>query len=231
MAGTTYALVKHDRHRIANAQINSDPFAYKACQKTASAVVSGVDCNGARMWNCLDRYPTECLEALGNIYKSEALAAKKQTCRNPAGGVHIDDPGRQSSALILRTDFGHIGSRRYLCELLFGQGHHRCVKHADFEDVMAAFLADPAADRYLVDVKGGDIRRGPWLDIRLLRRRIHLRQNMLDLFVGGPDGGTSTTICTPSWWTKVVEDASPFDYVHWSFHRVQDCGFHLVHDL
>ncbi|KAJ5037411.1 uncharacterized protein L3040_007586 [Drepanopeziza brunnea f. sp. 'multigermtubi'] len=166
MAGTTYALVKHDRHRIANAQINSDPsvwlhkaryggygacyngcndcddtsFAYKACQKTASAVVSGVDYNGARMWNCLDRYPTECLEALGNIYKSEALAAKKQTCRNPAGGVHIDDPGRQSSALILRTDFGHIGSRRYLCELLFGQD--RCVKHAEFEDVMAALLAE-----------------------------------------------------------------------------------------
>lgn len=108
IAGTTYALVKRVQHLIAHAQVTSDPsvwvrkasddgygacyngcddchdlsFALRACEKTARAVVPGIDCDGARMWNWRDRYPRACLEVLGAIYKAEALAAKKQTYRN-----------------------------------------------------------------------------------------------------------------------------------------------------
>ena len=77
-AGTTYALVKHVQHLIANAQVSSDPavwiqkarddgygaccngcddchdvsFAYNACEKTSRAIVPGINCNGTSKWNC-----------------------------------------------------------------------------------------------------------------------------------------------------------------------------------
>ena len=83
-AGTTYALVKHVQHLIANAQVSSDPavwiqkarddgygacyngcddchdvsFAYDACEKTARAIVPGINCNGTSMWNCKCREST-----------------------------------------------------------------------------------------------------------------------------------------------------------------------------
>jgi len=62
-----------------------DPrFAAAACARTAQAVnVSGVfTCDGSRMWNWKDRYPLACLQAVGEFYKVEALAALKQTYRN-----------------------------------------------------------------------------------------------------------------------------------------------------
>jgi hypothetical protein len=48
-------------------------WSYNRCQLTAQAIVPGVNCSGWLMWNWLDRYPTVCLQALGEIYKAEAL--------------------------------------------------------------------------------------------------------------------------------------------------------------
>ena len=107
-AFTTFALVRHVQHKIANAKVSEDPwkwmqiaraeaydacyygcndcgntnFAYNACKMTARANVTGVICDGNLMWNWASRYPIECLEAVGKIYKAEALRKLKQTYRN-----------------------------------------------------------------------------------------------------------------------------------------------------
>jgi hypothetical protein len=107
-AFTTFALVRHVQHEIANAKVSSDPnkwmqiartevydacydgcndcrntdWAYNACKMTTRANVTGVICDGNLMWNWAARYPTECLKAVGEIYKAEALRKLKQTYRN-----------------------------------------------------------------------------------------------------------------------------------------------------
>src|SRR5271170_7273346 len=107
-AFTTFALVRHVQHEIANAKVSSDPnkwiqiartevydacyygcndcydtdWAYNACKMTARANVTGVICDGNLMWNWAARYPTECLKAVGEFYKADALSKLKQTYRN-----------------------------------------------------------------------------------------------------------------------------------------------------
>lgn len=107
-AGTTYALVRRVQHLIATAAVSSDPevwmneartkaydpcyfgcndcnnpsYAFDACAKTATANLTGVICDGNRIWNWKDRYPIECLQALGEVYKAEALEALKKRHRN-----------------------------------------------------------------------------------------------------------------------------------------------------
>lgn len=110
MAGATYAVVARVQHLIANASVSGDlaswklrarnevydacyngctscndpDFAYNACQTTAKAIVKGVNCDGARMWNWAvqDRYPDQCLTALAGIMMGDALAHLKQSYRN-----------------------------------------------------------------------------------------------------------------------------------------------------
>ncbi|KAF2667702.1 hypothetical protein BT63DRAFT_426553 [Microthyrium microscopicum] len=107
-AGTTYALVRHVQHIIASAKVSSDPnhwtqvarseaydacylgcndcddvnFAYNACAMTAKANVTGIICDGNSMWNWRNRYPIECLNAVGVFYKATALKNLKQSYRN-----------------------------------------------------------------------------------------------------------------------------------------------------
>lgn len=107
-AGTTYALVRHVQHLIAHAKVDSNPaiwmqqartqaydacyfgcndcgdvdWAYKACSMTAKANVTGMTCDGNKMWNWEFRYPIECLQAVGEFYKAMALRRLKQSYRN-----------------------------------------------------------------------------------------------------------------------------------------------------
>ncbi|KAK5662262.1 hypothetical protein OQA88_8167 [Cercophora sp. LCS_1] len=62
-----------------------DPnFAYNACQKTAQAVVPGINCDAGRMWNWAteDRYPDKCLTAVAGILMGDELERVKQSYRN-----------------------------------------------------------------------------------------------------------------------------------------------------
>ena len=107
-AGTTYALVRHVQHLIAHAKVDSNPatwmqqartraydacyqgcndcgdvnWAYNACAMTAKANVTGMTCDGNKMWNWEYRYPIECLQAVGEFYKAMALKKLKQSYRN-----------------------------------------------------------------------------------------------------------------------------------------------------
>ncbi|KAF2184218.1 hypothetical protein K469DRAFT_710130 [Zopfia rhizophila CBS 207.26] len=49
----------------------------KACRMTASVNISGVVCNASKMWTWADRYPLECLIAVGEIFKADALWWKR----------------------------------------------------------------------------------------------------------------------------------------------------------
>jgi hypothetical protein len=57
-------------------------WAYNACQMTARARVTGVICDGNLMWNWAERYPIDCLQAVGEFYKADALRSLKQSYRN-----------------------------------------------------------------------------------------------------------------------------------------------------
>jgi hypothetical protein len=107
-AGTTYALVRHVQHLIANAKVEENParwmqeartnaydacyfgcndcgdinWAYNACAMTAKANVTGITCDGNKIWNWEKRYPIECLQAVGEFYKAMALKRLKQSYRN-----------------------------------------------------------------------------------------------------------------------------------------------------
>ncbi|GAB1316461.1 hypothetical protein MFIFM68171_06671 [Madurella fahalii] len=108
--GTTYALVTRVQNLIANATVNgdsarwkqaartevydacyygcndcSDPeYAYNACQMTVRVDVQGVICDGNKMWNwaATDRYPEQCLAAVGRLLMGEELERLKQSYRN-----------------------------------------------------------------------------------------------------------------------------------------------------
>jgi hypothetical protein len=107
-AGTTYALVRWVQHLISTAAVNSNPvvwmqaartnaydacyygcngcsdtwWAYNACAMTARANVTGVICDGNKLWNWKERYPLECLAAVGEFYKADALRNLKKSYRN-----------------------------------------------------------------------------------------------------------------------------------------------------
>ncbi|KAF2463306.1 uncharacterized protein BDR25DRAFT_384625 [Lindgomyces ingoldianus] len=48
-----------------------------ACLMTRKVNIPGVDCDASKIWTWADRYPLECLVAVGNIYKDKALWWKK----------------------------------------------------------------------------------------------------------------------------------------------------------
>jgi len=109
----TYAWVKHVTHLIDTAEVELDPefwiktariqaydacyegcsdcvdveFAWKACRFTEKVNVAGVICDANRMWNWAERYPIECLRAAGEIYRADALAARKRSYRWQYAGV------------------------------------------------------------------------------------------------------------------------------------------------
>ena len=108
-AGTTYALVRHVQELLRTASVNPDPaywaqvartkaydgcylgcagcddpnYAWDACARTAQGNVSGIVCDGTRMWNWPDgdRYPALCLDAVGQLYKADELAGLKNHYR------------------------------------------------------------------------------------------------------------------------------------------------------
>src|SRR5206468_2781727 len=49
----------------------------EACRMTTKTNLSGVICDASKMWTWADRYPIECLQAVGEIYKADALSRKK----------------------------------------------------------------------------------------------------------------------------------------------------------
>ncbi|RDI79617.1 hypothetical protein Vi05172_g10359 [Venturia inaequalis] len=46
-------------------------FALRACEKTTEVNVPGVICDGNQLWNWQHRYPDVCLEALGEMYRTD----------------------------------------------------------------------------------------------------------------------------------------------------------------
>lgn len=55
---------------------------YRACQDTTRLDIQGIACDASQMWNWAnDKYPQECLEALGKLFKSDALADMKQSLK------------------------------------------------------------------------------------------------------------------------------------------------------
>ena len=87
-------------------------YAYEACAKTAKANVTGVICDGEKMRNWVDRYPVVCLQAVGEFYKADALAALKQSYRNQLAIIILTVLGGLVGSIITYTIWKRLTQSR-----------------------------------------------------------------------------------------------------------------------
>jgi hypothetical protein len=280
-AGTTFALVKHVQHLIANAAVNADPetwlqkartdgyeacyngcndchdinWSYNACQLTVQAQAEGVNCSGLLMWNWVDRYPTVCLQALGVIYKAQALKDLKQSYRN------------QLSIIILTVLAGVLGAwivyRKIWPRFLpikspaswpappsyyqstaarprsKPKSKRRHRQWPAFWRTAASASMIPTARAYACwgySPKSNQYFTNPTTNISGV---IHgwtsdcytqTEQCGQSCSGGDPTTGAGQT-CTTTYCTYVYENASPSYYVNYAAGRVSACGFQLVDNV
>ncbi|KAH7319426.1 hypothetical protein BKA65DRAFT_102110 [Rhexocercosporidium sp. MPI-PUGE-AT-0058] len=275
-AGTTYALVKHVQHLIANAQVSSDPsvwrnkarddgygacyngcvnchdvsFAYNACEKTARAIVPGINCNGTSMWNWVNRYPTECLEALGVIYKAEALTRRKQTYRNQLAVIILTVIAGVLGATVIYRLWGRWFPVRpvsprwpsapppYMASARASRPKHRrkwpffwrTAATASFLGSSHAYPCwgfSSSADQYFVHTNKSisGVVHGWTSSCHTVSYACGA--TCTSSGSSGPNGGGTTT-CTPDICYRDEEDEKPIFFVNWTLPRVQGCGFRLV---
>ncbi|KAL2063408.1 hypothetical protein VTL71DRAFT_5213 [Oculimacula yallundae] len=278
-AGTTYVLVKHVQHLMATAQVSSDPsvwihkarddgygacyngcdncrdvsYVYNACEKTARAIVPGINCNGTSMWNWANRYPTECLEALGVIYKAEALTKRKQNYRN------------QLAVIILTVIAGVVGA--VIVFKLWGRWFPTYQPSSRWPASPPPYTAPYRASRpktrrkwpffwraaAAASLSGTSHAYPCWGFSSSANQYFTHANNTISGVVhgwtsschtvtyacgstcsssgtSGPNSGGTTT-CTTDFCYRDEEDEPPLFFVNYTMRRVKDCGFRLVDNV
>jgi hypothetical protein len=283
-AFTTFALVRHVQHEIANAKVSSDPgkwmqiarteaydacyygcndcddtdWAYNACKMTARANVTGVICDGNLMWNWAARYPIDCLKAVGEFYKAEALRKLKQTYRN------------QLAVIILTVLAGIIGAvitcKIWNCTAAICQARARSHPSSGPFRYQAASKEPSPPPYFLPKMRGGGRSAGRIALITtafasiVSRSRaypctgygpiadqyfINANQTLYGVVHGwfsdcydytcscttscvGGGGDGSEGSCSTTCSTCTASDAAPIEYVNATLGHVKACGFELV---
>ena len=250
-AGTTYAVVRSVQHAIATAQVSSDPqvwinaaktraynacyngcddcddvdFAYNACAKTASVTVPGIVCNASSMWNWAEKYPQECLRALGEIYRAEALRHAKQHARN------------RLALIILTVAAGLVGG--IITYVLVGWAASRRERRSPRKVVMVGAMLGLGVG----STRGFPCMGGKDND----QYFVNADQTLYGTVHGWVSGcshytypcGESCTgwssisgpTCTTDYCTGISVDEVPSYYVSAAMKRVQQCGFEPVSKL
>ena len=252
IAGTTYALVRYVQHAIATAQVSSDPqvwvnaaktraydpcyngcddcddvnFAYKACAKTASVTVPGIICNANSMWNWAERYPQECLQAVGEIYRAEALGHAMQHARN------------RLALVILTVAAGLVGG--IVTYVLIGWAASRWERRSPGKVVMFGAmlgLGVGSTSGYPCTGYGKDDAQYFINANQTLYGTVHgWVSDCYDYSYAcgqsctGPSSIGGTT-CTPTYCTGTSFDEPPSYYVGAAMGRVQNCGFEPISTL
>jgi hypothetical protein len=217
-------------------------WAYNACKVTARANVTGVICDGNLMWNWAARYPTECLKAVGEFYKAEALSKLKQTYRN------------QLAVIILTVLSGIIGAvityKIWSCTAARYQararprpsngpfrirGGGRSAGHSAgrialittaFTSIVSSSRAypytgyGPIADQYFINANKTlyGVVHG-WFS-----NCYYYTCGCTTSYSGGNDGRGYSTTCS----TCTASDTAPIEYVNATLGHVKACGFELV---
>jgi hypothetical protein len=252
---TTFALVRHVQTSIATAQVSSDPsvwmqtartqayepcydgcddcddpdWAYNACAMTASVNVTGVICDGNLMWNWVERYPLECLQALGEIYQADALSQLKQSYRNQFAVIIITVLAGVFVAVVTYKIWGCIAADAATATTHPGRGirWRRCLITAAFASMLSRSGAfpcagyDPVADQYFVNAN------------KTLYGVVHgwfsdCYTYSCDCSTDCSSGGDDSPSCFTSCDTCTSSDLAPITYVNATLPYVQACGFELV---
>lgn len=277
-AGTTYALVKHVQHLIANAAVSSNPdawlqkartdgyeacyngcndchdtsWSYNACYLTAQAQVEGVNCSGLLMWNWVDRYPTVCLQALGTIYKAQALKNLKQSYRNQLAVIILTVLAGLLGAIIMykkiwprflpvkapatwpppsyyQTPAPRTGTKSQPKRRTRRQwpAFWRAAATASLVPTAHAYACwgySPKANQYFTNptTNISGVIHGWTSDC--YTETVQCGQSCTSNKKGGQT-------CTPTYCTYTYEDASPSYYVKYAAKRVASCGFQLVDNV
>ncbi|KAK0115518.1 hypothetical protein ONS95_000204 [Cadophora gregata] len=279
-AGTTYALVKHVQHLIANAQVSSNPsvwiqkaredgygacydgcddchdvnFAYDACEKTARAIVPGINCNGILMWNWADRYPMECLKALGVIYKAEALTRRKQTYRNQLAVIILTVLAGVLGAVLIYYLWGrwfpaqpqpqrwaaapppytYSPQSRRTTRRKKWPFFWRTATTTSFFTTSHAYPCwgfSPSATQYFTSTNTSvsppisGLIHG-WSSS--CHQESYVCGSTCTVSGSSSSNGGSSTTCTPETCYRDDEDETPTFFVNWTVPRVEGCGFRLV---
>ncbi|KAH8912425.1 hypothetical protein BR93DRAFT_77056 [Coniochaeta sp. PMI_546] len=274
-ASTTYALVRRVQHLIATASVNPNPqtwisaartqvydpcyfgcddcndpnYAWNACQRTLQLTVEqGSICDANRMWNWRERYPENCLAAMGDVLKGEALERLKQSYRN------------QLALVILTVLGGVVGGSIVYCiirrwarkrdknatlawsrpppyrEKASGRSRRRLklLLPAFFglfgrkADAYACVGHDQAANQFFVSPNGtiSGVIHG-WFSNCYDRRHCY-RLCSPSCLPSGKVGQICSQLCSSRCHTTTYVDKAPWQFVQDMAPKVQGCGFQLV---
>jgi len=202
-----------------------------ACLLTRKVTVPGAVCDASKIWTWADRYPLQCLMAVGNIYKEKALFRKKILL-----------------GLLLLLNILALGVFKIIyiiSEKVRHQIRHRPVRRTRRNSATTPLLAAttasllaialiPPVSAYRCTEKGLVHDQYFINDDRTLYGIIHgwLGNCHDETTSCGETCSTATadgkTSCQPDWCSEPVVDRFPSDYVNSAAFRVMSCGFRVT---
>jgi hypothetical protein len=212
----------------------------KACHMTTKVTVSGVTCDASKIWTWVNRYPIECLEAVGEIYKADALWWKKLwisslyllTVLSIPIAVLADNAMAQIHEINTRSRRPSLHNRRKN-----GNNSRTPLLHVTTVSILILTLATPATayacthyhpahnqlfaneDNTLYGVIHGWLSNCYNLDYSCGESCTTLAIDKI---------GEASTSCSAISCTETRTNRGPIDFVRSAARKVQECGFRLV---
>jgi hypothetical protein len=212
----------------------------EACRITSIVQIQGVTCDASRMWFWADRYPNECLEAVGGIYKEKDLKRKRFKLRfsyilatltvlagfaiYKATDRFIERRARQQR----RARYRHRDGPRASATTPLLRA--TTVSTTLVTMLLCASLVDGYACRNWHPVHNQPLESE--IDPTLFGN-IHgwLSDCYTERYACGEKCDSdqrSSTTCTTEWCSRERADASPVDFVRRAAKLVTGCGFKMV---
>ena len=213
-----------------------------ACHMTTKAIVTGIICDASKMWTWADRYPIECLKAIGEIYQANALWWKKlklcslylltvlsiplgiiaSSAIPPAEQTTPPPSPNRRQRVYARGNTDRITSRTQLLPttvlvflaLCMPTSAFACTNYHPAHNQL--FASD---DNTLYGVIHG------WLS-NCYQHAYSCGESCATS--AGDRSHAATTSCSTISCTETLTDKTPVDFVMTAAHKVQACGFRLV---
>jgi hypothetical protein len=215
----------------------------KACRMTTKANVSGAICDASKLWTWANRYPVECLQAVGDIYKAGALWWKKFWYRAlyiltmlslPLGLLAYS----ATSWLLERFNIPALPNRRpRLRRGRQGSNSTTPLLTAATLSVLALALATPAAAYPCMNYHPAHNQLFANADGTLYGVIHGWLSNCYDYTYScgescttspPSDGGSGGASCSAIYCTQPRTDTAPADFVRAAARHVTECGLRLV---
>jgi len=207
-----------------------------ACDMTTQPTLQGKDliCDAALMWTWEDRYPAECLDAVGAIYQDKATERKRFWRRFLYGLVILAVPVALGVRVVAMEALEHASR--------WQPRRPRIRSNRSQPSSATPLLQTAAAAAAIVSILVTPAAAFPCDEFRPAYDQPFVSVNNASLF-GIIHGWLSncyseeyscgencrsdhtTTSCTTSWCSRRREDKTPRDFVRGALGRVKKCGF------